>query len=410
MAATDGEKREKRSNGEGAIYQRKDGRFEAKFTLPNGKRACVYGRNRSEALAKKDEALKKARKGIDLKAERQTLRAYLESWFEEVATPKNRPSTLKSYRSYLDKHILPELGDIALRDLTPQDVQKFLNGLSRKPRKPKVKRASGTNGAESSAPSKDGKVSPTLSPRTVQYVRAILRSALAQAMRWGYVERNVAALATPPRMTHQPVKPLDADQAQRLIEQTREERLGPLFAVAIYTGLRQGEILGLRWPDLDLDAGTLAVRQAVQKVDGAWQFVEPKSQRGRRTLPLPPQAVAALREQKARVREARAVAGLRWVEWGLVFPTTLGTPLDPSNVTHRLQAALVAAGLPRQRFHDLRHCCATLLLAQGVPARVVQDVLGHSQVSLTLGTYSHVMPTMLQEAADAMDRALPASS
>src|SRR4051812_12453096 len=143
MVAKDGEKREKRSNGEGAIYQRKDGRFEAKFTLPNGKRACVYGRNRSEALAKKEEALKKARKGIDLKAERQTLRVYLESWFVEVATPKNRPSTLKSYHSYLDKHIIPELGDITLRDLTPQDVQKFLNGLSRKQSKPKAKRVSG---------------------------------------------------------------------------------------------------------------------------------------------------------------------------------------------------------------------------------------------------------------------------
>jgi integrase len=211
-------------------------------------------------------------------------------------------------------------------------------------------------------------------------------------------------------MVRKPAKPLDANQAQRLIEHTREDRLGPLFAVAIYTGLRQGELLGLRWPDLDLEAGALAVRQAVQKVDGAWQFVEPKSERSRRTLPLPPQAVAALREQKARVREARAVAGSRWVEWGLVFPSTLGTPLDASNVTHRLQAALLDAGLPRQRFHDLRHCCATLLLSQGVPARVVQEVLGHSQVSLTLGTYSHVMPTMLQEAATAMNRALGGSS
>jgi integrase len=207
-------------------------------------------------------------------------------------------------------------------------------------------------------------------------------------------------------MVRQPGKPLDALQAQRLIDHTREDRLGPLVAVAVYTGLRQGELLGLRWPDLDLDAGTLSVRQAVQKIDGAWQFVEPKSERGRRTIPLPPMAIETLREQKARVREARAVAGSRWVEWGLVFPSTLGTPLDGSNVTHRLQAALADACLPRQRFHDLRHCCATLLLAQGVPARVVQDVLGHSQVTLTLGTYSHVMPAMLQESADAMERAL----
>lgn len=372
------EKRDKRSNGEGSVSARKDGRIEVKFTLPSGKRASVYGRNRGEALRKKDEAIKKARKGIDPKAERQTLAVYLESWFRDVASPKNRPSTLKSYRSYLDTHIIPELGDIPLGDLTPVRVQSFLNSRSK----------------------------AGLSPRSVQYVRAILRAALAQAQRWGYVERNVAALATPPRMAHQTVKPLDAAQAQRLIDATRADRMGPLFSLAIYTGLRQGELLGLRWPDLDLDAGTLSVRQTVQKIDGAWQFVEPKSERGRRTLPLPPQAVATIREQKARVREARALAGDRWTEWGLVFPSTLGTPLDGPNVTHRLQAALEEANLPRQRFHDLRHCCATLLLTQGVPARVVQDVLGHSQVSLTLGTYSHVMPAMLQESADAMERAL----
>jgi integrase len=165
-------------------------------------------------------------------------------------------------------------------------------------------------------------------------------------------------------------------------------------------------LLGLRWPDLDLDAGTLTVRQAVQKVDDKWQFVEPKSERGRRTIPLPAMAITAVRDQKEHVRQARSLAGTRCVDWGLVFPSTVGTPLDGTNVTKRLQAALAGAGLPRQRFHDLRHCCATLLLSQGVPARVVQDVLGHSQVSLTLGTYSHVMPTMLQEAAEALGRAM----
>ena len=172
MATTERETRKKRANGGGAVSPRKDGRIEVKFTLPNGKRASVYGRNRSEALAKKDEALKKARKGIDLRAERQTLRTYLESWFRDVATPKNRPSTLASYRSYLDRHIIPELGDVPLCDLTPQTVQAFLNSRTK----------------------------AGLSPRTVQYIRAILRTALAQALRWGYVGRNVAALAPPPRM------------------------------------------------------------------------------------------------------------------------------------------------------------------------------------------------------------------
>jgi integrase len=276
---------------------------------------------------------------------------------------------------------VPALGNTTLGDLTAQDVQRFLNGRTK----------------------------AGLSPRTVQYIRAILRAALGQALRWGYVERNVAALASPPRQKPKQIVTLSADEAWQLMDATRDDRLGLLFATALYTGMRQGELLGLRWPDVDLDAGTLRVRQAVQKIDGTWQFVEPKSVNGRRTLPLCQPAIEVLRRQKDSVRAMREHADMAWQEWGLVFPSALGTPLDSSNVTHHLQRQLDAAGLPRVTFHALRHTCGSLLHQEGVPARTIMEILGHSQITLRLGTYCHATNAMFDEAAGALARALGGS-
>ncbi len=176
--------------------------------------------------------------------------------------------------------------------------------------------------------------------------------------------------------------------------------------VAIASGLRQGELLGLRWDDVDLTAGTLTVRRALQRVAGTLTLVEPKTEKPQRTFNLPASAVAVLRVHRTRQLEHRLLAGSRLQDWGLVFPSELGTPLDATNVTHRFRAMLKREGLPRQRFHDLRHYCASLMLAQHVPARVVVDVLGHSQISLTMNTYSHVMPAMHRAAADRLDALL----
>jgi integrase len=187
---------------------------------------------------------------------------------------------------------------------------------------------------------------------------------------------------------------------------TADDRLGTLFATALYTGMRQGELLGLRWLDVDLDAGTLRVRQAVQKIDDAWQFVEPKSANGRRTVPLCQPAIDVLRRQKEHVRAMRQQADMAWQEWGLVFPSAVGTPLDSSNVTHHLQRKLAAAELPNVTFHALRHTCGSLLHQEGVPARTIMEILGHSQITLTLGTYCHATNAMFDEAAGALARAL----
>lgn len=186
----------------------------------------------------------------------------------------------------------------------------------------------------------------------------------------------------------------------------REGVILPAGPIAILTGLRQGELFGLRWQDVDLINGVLTVRNALQRIDGVPVLVEPKTARSRRTIALPNGAVLALKEQRRRQAEERLAAGSRWNDWELVFATTIGTPLDAHNVTHRLQRILADAGLPRQRFHDLRHLCATLLFMQGVSPRVVMEQLGHSQIGLTRNNYAHVMPTMLRDAAGALDAAL----
>jgi integrase len=277
-------------------------------------------------------------------------------------------------------HLIPGLGHLSLTGLTVADVQAFLN-----------------------AKSADG-----LSPRTVAYLRGVLRGALGHAERSGLVERNVARLARPPRIPRRQVDPLTAEEARTFLDAIRGDRLEALYLVAIGVGLRQGEILGLRWPDVDLAAGTLTVRHALARVDGHLLLDEPKSMTSRRVVPLPGFVRVALVAHRARqVTEIRpGHAEIEPLFADLVFTTTHGTPLDGISVTRRFQRVLKTAGLRRQRFHDLRHACASLLLAQGVPARVVMETLGHSAISLTLDTYSHVHPSVSREAANRMDKVL----
>jgi integrase len=365
-----------RGNGEGSIYQRKsDGKWCTAVTLENGKRRVLYGKTRQEVAKRLSKALQDREQGLPVAVERQTVKLFLERWLEDSARPKLRPSTFKSYSDLVKLHLVPELGKIAVGKLTPQDVQ----GMMAR------KQAAG------------------LSPRRVQMIRAVLRKALGQAVKWGLVGRNVATLVEPPRVQYPEIRPLTPEQARTLVEAAKGDRLEALYTVALAIGLRQGEALGLKWEALDLDAGTLHVRAALQFVAGTFQFVEPKTARSRRTIRLPRFAIEALRAHKVRQLEERLLAGSRWREHGLVFPSSIGTPLHAASVTHRFQALLARAQLPRQRFHDLRHCAATLMLVQGLSMRVVMETLGHSQISLTMNTYSHVMPALQQDAADRMD-------
>jgi integrase len=373
-------KNRRRGHNEGSIYKRKDGRWVGVLTVGGLKRKSYYGRTRPVVQAKLTAAAAGLSGGVIPQTnERLTVGQFLTDWLSDTAQPSVRPSTFKGYEGKVRTHILPGLGTVRLVKLTPQNLEAFLN----------QKRAAG------------------LSPQTVQHLRAILRAALSDAVRWSLVPRNVAALVDGPRVPHRDVRPLAPNEAQNLLEGVRTHRLGALFSVALAVGLRQGEALGLRWNDIDLDGGTLTVRKTLQRVDEKFVLVEPKTVRSRRTIALPSVAVNVLRTHRARQMEERLMAGALWEDdWGLVFTTATGRPLHGTNVTRTFQQLLAKSGLRHQRFHDLRHSCASLLLAQGVHPRVVMETLGHSQIALTMNTYSHVLPPLQREAAVRMDEVL----
>jgi integrase len=370
--------RGKRGNAEGSVYRRKDGRWVAAVRPIDGPRVYRYAKTRAEAAAKLTLALKAASDGLPMPPERQTVGAFLLEWLQTTAKPGVRPATYLSYAGLVRVHLVPELGRISLNRLTPQHVQAMMNR----------------------------KLEAGLSPRRVDYIRAVLRRALNDALRWGLVARNVATLARRPKQERYEIRPLDPAQARAFLEAVRGDRLEALYSVALAVGLRQGEALGLRWEDVDLGAGVIHVRKSLQRIDGRFQLLDPKSSRSRRTISLPAVVIDALRAHRDRQLAEKSLAGDHWTDLGLVFTTPLGRPLDGSTVTHAFQRHLERAGLPRQRFHDLRHACASLLLAQGVNPRVVMEVLGHSQITLTLDTYSHVLPTLQADAAARMDALL----
>jgi integrase len=369
----------KRGHHEGSIYQRQDGRWTASLTLgyENGKRKrkSYYGKTQREVREQLTAARHAQQQGMPLATDRQTVGRFLDRWLNESAKPTLRPRTYTSYAQLIRLHLAPELGRISLAKLSPQEVQELLNR----------------------------KLAAGLSPRTVQYLHAVLRRALNQAVKWGLVPRNVATLVDPPRVQRADVRPFTPEEARAFLGAVQGDRLEALYTVALAIGLRQGEALGLRWQDVDLEAGALSVRTALQRVDGRLQLVEPKSATSRRTIALPQIASITLRAHRSNQLQERLFAGESWQESGLVFTTRLGKPLIARNVFRAFQRVLARAGIPHQRFHDLRHTCATLLLAQGIHPRVVMEILGHSQISLTMNTYSHVVPTLQKEAAIRMD-------
>jgi integrase len=245
-----------------------------------------------------------------------------------------------------------------------------------------------------------------LTPRRVQMIHRVLSMALRTAEAWGMVPRNVAAVVTLPRVVRPEITPLTPEQARALLDSSADDRFGPLWRLALATGMREGELLALRWEDVDLDGGWLTVRHTLQRIEGRLTLVEPKTARGRRRLPLPATTVTALRGHRTRQRTERLVAGSRWTDTGFVFTTTIGTPLEAGRVWRAFQAALTKAGLPAFRVHDLRHSSATFLLAQGMTLEDVKQQLGHASITLTSDTYGHVLEGRQRQVAAAMDAVL----
>jgi integrase len=368
----------RRGPGEGTIRQRREDLWEGR--LRNGsERQSVYGRTRAEVRSKLRELARAVDAGLSLAGGRQTVAEYLDRWLADVAAHRVRPSTLRGYRQHVTLHIDPIIGSIRLDKLTGQDLARlYANRLDA------------------------GK-----SARTVELTHGVMHSAFRQAVRWDLIVRNPADLVSPPRPRRPEIRPLSSAQARTLLATASGDPLEALYVLAVSTGMRQGELLGLTWAAVDLAGGTIEVRAALNRSAGSWSLDEPKTARSRRTVRLTGSAATALRAHRVRQAEARLLVGSDWRDHDLVFTDAWGEPLDGRHVTSRdFRRLLRRAGLPPIRFHDLRHTAATILLSSGVHPKMVQEMLGHATIAMTLDVYSHVTPTMHDEAAATMERVL----
>jgi len=377
-------KARRRGQNEGSIFERKDGRWvgqiELGWELGKRKRRYVYGHSHEEVRKALTQLKADHDKGLPIEVidAPRTVGAYLAYWLENRLKMRARPRSYEAFEILIRVHITPALGKIPLRKLEPATIQKFLNERS-----------------------KSG-----LSPQTVRHMRTVLRSALNQALKENVIARNPATLVDPPRIPHREIHPLSPDEARQLLKAGANDRLEAVLTVALSLGLRRGEILGLKWSDIDLEKRTIAVNRSLQRVEGRLTELETKTAKSRRVLAAPEAVIAALRRHRARQAQERLTPGPDWHDGDLVFTTELGTPLDPRNLIRSYKRILKNEKMRSVSFHTLRHSAASLLLAQGVELRTIMEILGHSSIALTANLYSHVLDNLKREAADKMDALL----
>lgn len=366
----------KRGQGEGSINKRKNGLWAAQITVQS-RRISKYFKSQSECR----EWLRKMRTQIDngltFSGAQISVSVFLNEWLV-LSETSVRPKTIDQYRKIVRLHINPDLGLIKMKDLNPRQIQALYSK----------------------------KLEGGLSPRTVVLIHAVLRRALSHALRLGMIGSNPALAVIRPKFKRKEMKTLSDSQVRILLSFAEGGRFEVLFWLAVTTGLRQGELLGLKWSDVDWTGRRLGIQRQLQRLRGGLVFSEPKSAAGRRVIALGVTTVEKLRKHQDIQFVESQMVGSSWKENDMIFPSSTGTPMDPSNLYHNFKRLLIKAELPDVRFHDLRHTAATLMLQQGIHPKVVQERLGHSDISLTLNTYSHVLPGMQDEAAGKLDELL----
>jgi integrase len=369
----------RRGFGEGSIYPRGDGRWVSYLRMPDGRKKFFTGRTREIVKERLAEAQRQAQAGRLVMGPDQTLALYLERWLEEGVRNSVRPKTYENYELCV-RRVLPELGRVRLRTLTPEHIQHALGNL----------------------------IHRGLAARTVRQVHMVLRCSLKQAVLWRLIPGNPSDAVKAPRAERKEMRTLSEEQVRSLLAATAGTRHHSLWIFLVTTGVRLGEALALKWADIDMVEGTATIRRALQRHRGVGMvFVEPKSSRGRRTVPFPPETLAALAAQRADLNRERSHAGKLWQENDLIFPSPAGRPRDLTYLSYTFHRGLERAGLPRLRIHDLRHTAATHLLTKHVHPKVVQELLGHSTIAITLDTYSHVMPALARDASALMSSLVP---
>jgi integrase len=367
----------KRDYGSGGISQKGSG-YLAQLRLPNGRRLSHRCATKREA---RDWLLQQQRDAADglQPNERQTVGQFLQAWLDDVIQPNREYATWRVHESNVRIHLTPALGRVALRDLTGQAIQRLMN-----------------------------RIGTERSPRTVESVFATLRAALNKAEAWRAIGRSPAKGITLPAKDTAPVAPLSVPEARHLLAAIRQHRLSALFELALWTGMRQGELLGLRWEDVDLEHATLRLDRQLQRQSGQYVYKQPK-QHSRRSIDLTRQAVMALQAHRTR-QQAERTAATDWTDPALVFTTASGAPLNGTAVTHTFQRVLKRAGLARISFHQLRHAGASLMLASGSSLEMVSKTLGHRDGGVTSRTYHHLTAEGRQGVAERLDKAFEEGS
>ena len=363
-----------RGHGEGSIYQLPSGSWRFQISL-QGKRIGKTYKKKVDALAGLRKLQNQLERGFDLDGSKVLLNEYLLQWLENKKT-SIRNKTAHQYEQIVLDHIIPHIGNIPLKDLKLAKVEKLCADL----------------------------LNANVGIRTIRMTHAVLHSALEKAVQYDLIGKNPAHKADVPKYKHSEMTFLDSDQATQFLIAAQDSRYEALYYMAIHTGMRQGELFGLKWTDLDWARETIRVRRQVTRIPKqGWAFESPKTKAGLRTIKLEAGILKIVRQHQARQDLEKIVVGDKWEEFNLMFPSTVGTPGHQSALRKDFLKVLDRAGLPRLRFHDLRHTAATLMLNNDVPPIVVSKRLGHSKTSITLDTYGHLIQKMQDQAAKIMD-------
>jgi len=372
----------RRGHGEGGVRKRPDGRWEGSIDLgwSNGKRRrkFVYGKTRAQVVEKMRLRRNELAGGMPFADERITVEKWLDHWLDNVLPGTVKATTEANYGNLARTHLIPSLGKLRMAKLDVRHVEILIADMGR----------------------------ASYKPNTIRLVRSVLRRSLGHAVRQGLLVRNVAALTVGPRIPRAETRALTLDEVRVLLEAAKGQRYEVGSVLLIETGMRLGELLGLGWDDVDLDAGQLHIRQTLSTLNGKIVLDEPKTARSRRPYELSGQAIDSLRAHKAAQAKGRLAMGKYWTASGLVVVTDFGTPVDPSNFRRVFTRVTQSVGIEGCHPHELRHTAASLMLSRGVPLHIVADVLGHSSIAVTKDVYGHLVAGERRKATDAITGAL----
>lgn len=387
----------KRGNGEGTITKRPDGRYMGQLSLTDPatgkrKRKTVYGKTKKEVMEKINKIKYELQTGIYTGENDITIKDWVLTWLNEYKKNSLKKGTYTNYHTYTNNHIIPNIGDVKIQDLRADHIQSMYNKLLESGRK---------------NPSKIQ--SKGLSPTTIKRIHIIINASLKQALKNGLINKNVAEAVTVPKQIKQEIQPLLKEEIQKFLEVAKEDRLYAAFLLECGTGLRRGELLGLKWEDIDFKKRTLRVRRSLviqyyvnaaeEGKSTAVEFETPKTDKSKRTISIPLNIIKELIIHRRKQNEEKLMQGKYYNNEDLLFCNINGTRYHPITLTSRFKRMLKKAGVKDARFHDLRHSVATLLLEENVHPKVVREVLGHSTITTTLDIYSHVSLDKKEEAA-----------